>query len=264
MTTIDDRRLAELLDETSARIRRHLAGAEPPGPSEASRAAASAPADLARAIDHTLLAATATRADIESLCADARAHGFASVCVNGTWVAACRDLLRDSPVAVCTVVGFPLGAMAATAKAFEARESVARGAAEIDMALNLGALKSDDLETAYHDIRGVVEAAAPAIVKVILETSALADQEIVVACALASLAGAHFVKTATGFASGGATTQDVALMRRVVGDDLGVKASGGVRTADDARAMLDAGASRIGASASIAIVSGTNSGAGGY
>ncbi|RMH36248.1 MAG: deoxyribose-phosphate aldolase [Deltaproteobacteria bacterium] len=207
-------------------------------------------------IDHTLLRADATRDDIRNLCEEARKFGFASVCVNTTWVPLCKQLLRGSGVAVCTVVGFPLGAMAPTAKAYEAREAVRNGADEIDMVINIGALKSRDYETVYEDICRVVKAAKPAIVKVILETGALTYDEKVIGCVLAKLAGAAFVKTSTGFGKGGATVEDIQLMRRIVGDDMGVKASGGVRSAEDAAKMAMAGANRIGASASVAIVTG--------
>ena len=211
--------------------------------------------DLARMIDHTLLRADATRDDVVALCDEARKHRFASVCVNTTWVPLCRSLLGGAgDVKVCSVVGFPLGAMAPTAKAYEARDAVRQGAQEIDMVINLGALKSRDYETVFEDICRVVKAAAPALVKVILETGQLNDDEKIIACTLSKLAGAHFVKTSTGFGKGGATVEDVALMRRVVGSDMGVKASGGVRTQEDALRMRQAGASRIGASASVAIV----------
>jgi deoxyribose-phosphate aldolase len=211
-------------------------------------------ADLGRMIDHTLLKSDATRDEVVKLCDEARKHHFASVCVNTTWVPLCRSLLSGSDVKVCSVVGFPLGAMAPTAKAYEARDAVRQGAQEIDMVINLGALKSRDYETVFEDICRVVKAAAPAIVKVILETGQLSDDEKIISCTLSKLAGAHFVKTSTGFGKGGATVEDVALMRRVVGTEMGVKASGGVRTQEDALRMRQAGADRIGASASVAIV----------
>ncbi|MBP8810473.1 MAG: deoxyribose-phosphate aldolase [Kofleriaceae bacterium] len=214
------------------------------------------PADLAKLIDHTLLRPDATRDDIVALCAEAKQHRFASVCVNTTWVGLCKSLLAGTDVMVCCVVGFPLGAMTPTAKAYEARDAVRQGAREIDMVVNLGALKSKDYETVFEDICRVVKAAAPAGVKVILETSTLDHDQKVIGCALSKLAGAAFVKTSTGFAKGGATVEDVALMRAVVGADVGVKASGGVRTAEDALRMAQAGANRIGASASVAIVTG--------
>ncbi len=211
-------------------------------------------ADLGRMIDHTLLKADATRDEVVKLCEEARKHHFASVCVNTTWVPLCRSLLGGSDVKVCTVVGFPLGAMAPTAKAYEARDAVRQGAHEIDMVINLGALKSRDYETVFEDICRVVKASAPAIVKVILETGQLTEDEKIIGCTLSKLAGAHFVKTSTGFGKGGATVEDVTLMRRVVGSEMGVKASGGVRTQEDALRMREAGATRIGASASVAIV----------
>jgi deoxyribose-phosphate aldolase len=215
------------------------------------------PADLAKLIDHTLLKPEATRAEVTALCEEARKHRFASVCVNTTWVPVCRALLAGTDVMVCAVVGFPLGAMAPTAKAYEAREAVRQGAREIDMVINIGALKSKDYETVFEDICRVVKAAAPAAVKVILETSALGYDEKVIGCSLSKLAGAAFVKTSTGFGKGGATVEDIELMRRIVGLDVGVKASGGVRTQEDAIKMAAAGANRIGASASVAIVLGT-------
>jgi deoxyribose-phosphate aldolase len=214
------------------------------------------PADLAKLIDHTLLKPEATREEVVKLCSEAKQHRFASVCVNTTWVPLCKALLGGTDVMVCAVVGFPLGAMAPTAKAYEAREAMRQGAREIDMVINIGALKSRDYETVFEDICRVVKAAAPAGVKVILETSALGPEEKIIGCTLAKLAGAAFVKTSTGFGKGGATVEDVALMRRIVGADVGVKASGGVRTAVDAVKMAQAGANRLGASASVAIVTG--------
>lgn len=212
--------------------------------------------ELAGYIDHTLLKPDATRDDIKKLCDDARKHHFASVCVNTTWVPLCKSLLAGSGVMVCAVVGFPLGAMAPNAKAFEAKEAVRAGADEIDMVLNLGALKSRDYGLVLEDIRKVVEAARPARVKVILETGALTQEEKIQGITLSKIAGAAFVKTSTGFGPGGATVEDIALMRKLVGAEMGVKASGGVRTQEDAVNMVAAGASRIGASASVAIVTG--------
>jgi deoxyribose-phosphate aldolase len=214
------------------------------------------PADLAKLIDHTLLKNDATRDEVVKLCDEARTYRFASVCVNTMWVPLCRSLLAGTDVMVCAVVGFPLGAMSPTAKAYEAREAVRQGAREIDMVLNIGALKSRDYETVFEDICRVVKASAPAGVKVILETGALTHEEKIIACSLSKLAGAAFVKTSTGFGKGGATVEDVQLMRSIVGGELGVKASGGVRTAEDAIKMAQAGANRIGASASVAIVTG--------
>ncbi len=212
------------------------------------------PADMAKLIDHTLLKSDATRDEVKKLCEEARRHGFASVCVNSTWVPVAKSLLSGSGVMVCAVVGFPLGAMTPTAKAYEAREAVRQGASEIDMVLNIGALKSRDYETVFEDICRVVKAAHPAKVKVILETGALTTEEKIVGCSLSKLAGAAFVKTSTGFGKGGATVEDIALMRKIVGAEMGVKASGGIRTREDADKMAQAGASRIGASASVAIV----------
>jgi deoxyribose-phosphate aldolase len=214
------------------------------------------PADLAKLIDHTLLKAEATRDEVVKLCEEARKYKFASVCVNTTWVPLCKAMLAGSGVMVCTVVGFPLGAMSPQAKAYEAREAVRQGAKEIDMVINIGALKSKDYETVFEDICRVVKSSAPAAVKVILETSALNNEEKIIGCTLSKLAGAAFVKTSTGFGKGGATVEDIQLMRSIVGGELGVKASGGVRTVEDALKMAQAGANRIGASASVAIVTG--------
>jgi deoxyribose-phosphate aldolase len=214
-------------------------------------------ADLARMIDHTMLKPEATRDEVVKLCDEARKYRFASVCVNTTWVPLCKSLLGGSGVMVCAVVGFPLGAMAPTAKAYEAREAMRQGAQEIDMVINIGALKSRDFETVFEDICRVVKSAAPAAVKVILETSALNNDEKIIGCTLAKLAGAAYVKTSTGFGKGGATVEDIELMRRIVGNEVGVKASGGVRTVEDAVKMQHAGANRIGASASVGIVTGT-------
>lgn len=221
----------------------------------------SVPADLARLIDHTLLKPEATRNDVVALCEEARQHRFASVCVNTTWVGVAKAMLAGTDVMVCAVVGFPLGAMTPSAKAYEAKDAVRQGAREIDMVINIGALKSRDYETVFEDICRVVKASAPAGVKVILETSSLTQQEKIIGCTLSKLAGAAFVKTSTGFAKGGATVEDVQLMREIVGPELGVKASGGVRTAEDVLKMAAAGANRIGASASVAIVTGKTDGA---
>jgi len=212
--------------------------------------------EIARAIDHTLLKPEATREQVERLCAEAREHGFATVCVNPTWVPLCADLLRGSETRVCTVVGFPLGATLPEVKAFEASRTVAEGACEVDMVLNLGALKSGDYRLCERDVAAVVEAShrGGAIVKVIIEAALLTDDEKVKACVVSQAAGAEFVKTSTGFGPGGATAADVALMRRVVGPDMGVKAAGGVRDLKSAQAMLEAGADRIGASVGVKIV----------
>lgn len=211
---------------------------------------------LAACIDHTLLKPAATGADIDRLCREARDCGFASVCVNGRWVGWCRQNLAGSAVKVACVVGFPLGAMAPEAKAFETRQAVADGADEIDMVLDLGALKDGDAQAVEADIRGVVQAAPGRAVKVILETGLLTEAEKVLACQICVRAGAAFVKTATGFTAGSAATiADVALMRRTVGPELGVKASGGIRSREDARRMLASGANRLGTSSGVAIVS---------
>lgn len=212
---------------------------------------------LAAAIDHTLLKPTATEEQIRILCAEALEYSFASVCVQPCWVALCATLLEDSPVKVCTVIGFPLGVTLPDVKACEAQQCLALGATELDMVINLGALKSRQLELVKADIAKVVEVAHPrgALVKVIIETGYLSEEEKITACELAKAAGADFVKTSTGFGPGGATVEDVTLMHTVVGPGVGVKASGGVKTADEAKAMLAAGATRIGTSAGVKIAS---------
>lgn len=219
---------------------------------------------LPKHIDHTLLKPEATRAEIDKLCDEARRMGFASVCVNGTWVRRCREILAGTEVLVCAVVGFPLGAMVPEAKAFEARRAIEDGASEIDMVMNVGALKSGDHAFVQHDIETVARTchALGARLKVILETGLLSDPEKEAACRLAKAAGADYVKTSTGFSKGGATAADVALMRRVVGPVMGVKASGGVRDLAGAKSMIAAGATRIGASASVQIVQGGAGGSG--
>lgn len=205
--------------------------------------------------DHTLLKAEAKESEIELLCQEAREHGFASVCVNPSYVARARKLLQGSQTMAITVVGFPLGASTTQTKVAETRDAIEQGAQEIDMVINLGALKSGDLAAVRTDIRAVVQEAGKVPVKVILETAALTTDEKIAACQAAQTAGAAFVKTSTGFhPAGGATVEDVALMRRTVGPAMGVKASGGIRTAADARRMIEAGANRIGASASVAIL----------
>jgi deoxyribose-phosphate aldolase len=216
------------------------------------------PLDLARYIDHTLLRPDATAEEIDELCDEAREFNFASVCINPTWVRRAARRLRGSDVAVCTVIGFPLGATTPEVKAWEARKALRDGAREVDMVINVGALKSGDHELVLRDIERVVDAAheVGAICKVILETALLSDEEKVMASALSRQARADFVKTSTGFGGGGATVYDVALMRETVGPEMGVKASGGVRTAEDVEDMIAAGATRIGASAGVQIVSG--------
>jgi deoxyribose-phosphate aldolase len=220
--------------------------------------------ELARYIDHTLLKANATRDEIVKLCNEARDNAFASVCVNPANVALSAQLLQGSPVKVCTVIGFPLGATSTFVKAMETRDAVANGATEIDMVINVGALKSKDYELVKNDIARVVEAANGNTVKVILETALLTDEEKVKACELSKLAGADFVKTSTGFSSGGATLEDVCLMRQTVGPNMGVKASGGIRDNETAQRMIQMGATRIGASASVAIVRNQSDGGKGY
>ncbi|MFP5109164.1 deoxyribose-phosphate aldolase [Neobacillus sp. C211] len=213
--------------------------------------------NIAAMIDHTLLKPEATRQQIVSLCQEAKEYKFASVCVNPTWVGTAKELLQGSGVMVCTVIGFPLGATTSETKAFETKNAIENGAEEVDMVINIGALKDHNDELVEKDIRAVVEAAkGKAHTKVIIETSLLSNEEKIRACELSVKAGADFVKTSTGFSTGGATAEDIALMRKTVGPDLGVKASGGVRSTEDVQKMIEAGATRIGASSSIAIVNG--------
>jgi deoxyribose-phosphate aldolase len=212
--------------------------------------------DLAKYIDHTLLKPDATRAQIETLCAEAAEHNFATVCVNGSRVELAYSLLEESDVQVATVVGFPLGAMEADVKRYETEAAIDAGAGEIDMVMNVGRFKDGDLDFVVREIRDVVEAADDRVVKVILETCLLTDDEIVQACKLVVQAQAHFVKTSTGFGSAGATIEHVKLMRETVGQFAGVKAAGGIRNAADAHAMIEAGATRLGTSGGVAIVSG--------
>jgi len=211
--------------------------------------------ELARMIDHTLLKTDATEDDVRRLCQEALEYGFASVCVQPVYVSLAARLLEGSPVKVCSVAGFPFGANLTETKAFEARAAVDDGAAEIDMVINVGALKSRDYRAVVSDIEGVVKAVGrDALVKVILETGLLTDDEKVTACRLSQEAGAHFVKTSTGFIAGGATEEDVRLMRETVGPEMGVKAAGGIRDAATALRMIAAGASRLGCSASVAVM----------
>jgi len=214
--------------------------------------------ELARMIDHTLLKPEATIAEITKLCTEAKKYNFASVCINPSYVSRCAKMLRDTSVKVCTVIGFPLGATSTATKAFEAEHALRDGAKEIDMVINVGMLKSGEYDYVENDIFAVVTTGRRygALSKVILETGLLNDEEKIKGCLLAKRAGADFVKTSTGFAKGGATVGDIALMRKVVGSAMGVKASGGVRTREDALAMVASGADRIGASASVKIVSG--------
>ncbi len=235
-------RLRGVIDAGATRVGLHAAGGAPSG--------------VASMIDHTLLKPDATRKDIEELCREAAQFHFATVCVNPTWVALAAGQLAGSGVKVCSVVGFPLGATTPDVKSYETRRAIFDGAREIDMVVNVGALKSGDLRVVERDIQAVTQPCREvgAISKVIIETALLTDDEKVTACTLAKAAGADFVKTSTGFAAGGATPADVALMRRVVGSDMGVKASGGVRDLDGVKAMVAAGATRIGASAGVRIV----------
>lgn len=211
---------------------------------------------LNKYLDHTILKPDATREQIEALIEEAKTYDFMSVCINPTWVPLAYEALKDSDCKVCTVIGFPLGANTTATKAFETKNAVENGADEIDMVINIGELKSKNTEFVYNDIKSVVEASGDALVKVIIETCLLTDEEKVIACQLAQKAGADFVKTSTGFSTGGARTEDIRLMRETVGKDMGVKASGGIHTYDEAIAMVEAGANRIGASASIQIIQG--------
>ena len=214
--------------------------------------------EIAKIIDHTLLKPDATSAQITQLCKEARQYGFASVCVNPAHVHACAEMLNGAKAKVCTVIGFPLGASASSVKSYETKIALQDGAQEIDMVINIGALKEGNNDLVRSDIEGVVKTAhaKASIVKVIIETVFLTDTEKETACLLAKEAGADFVKTSTGFSGGGATVEDIALMRRVVGVEMGVKASGGVRTLTDAQNMIAAGATRLGASAGVKIVQG--------
>jgi deoxyribose-phosphate aldolase len=222
------------------------------------------PAQLAAFIDHTLLKPDASLAQIQKICAEAREHHFFSVCVNGSWVATAYQLLEDSDVKIASVVGFPLGAMSADAKRFEAEAAIDDGASELDLVLNIARLKAGDDKYVLREIIDVVEAADERTVKVILETCLLTDEEKVRACHLVVESGAHFVKTSTGFCTGGATIADVKLMRETVGPKFGVKASGGIRDMATALAMIEAGATRLGTSAGVAIVQGLAGGGGTY
>jgi deoxyribose-phosphate aldolase len=242
---VDDccpRRLRSVLDAGATRLGVHAAGGAPSG--------------VAALIDHTLLKPEATRQQIEELCREAAQYGFATVCVNPAWVRFAAQLLAGSGVAVCSVVGFPLGATTADVKAYEARRAIFDGAREIDMVINVGALKSGDYRVVEHDIEAVTSPCRDcgALSKVIIEAALLTDDEKVTACTLAKAAGADYVKTSTGFGPGGATAGDVALMRRAVGAEMGVKAAGGVRDFEGLQAMVAAGATRVGASAGVKIV----------
>ncbi|HVJ28627.1 MAG TPA: deoxyribose-phosphate aldolase [Vicinamibacterales bacterium] len=235
-------RLRSMIDAGATRLGLHATGAGTAG--------------VSGVIDHTLLKADATREEVEKLCREAAEFGFATVCVNPAWVATAAAKLRGTGVGVCSVVGFPLGATTADVKNFETRRAIFDGATEIDMVINVGALKSGDLRTVERDIEAVTEPCRQCGVlsKVIIEAALLTDEEKITACTLSKAAGADFVKTSTGFGPGGATAADVALMRRVVGADMGVKAAGGVRDLEGLKAMVAAGASRVGASAGVKIV----------
>ena len=212
--------------------------------------------NLAKLIDHTILKPIAQRADIERVCAEAHKYGFCSVCINPVWVAYAKQLLKGSDVKVCTVIGFPLGANTSAVKAYETKDALNNGADEIDMVINIGALKDKDYDTVLADIQAVRQACQGHTLKVIIETSQLTDDEKVKACEISAQAGADFVKTSTGFTGGGATAADVALMKKSIPAHMQVKASGGVRTREDFDAMVSAGATRIGASSGVKIVEG--------
>ena len=221
--------------------------------------------NIAKMIDHTVLKAFSTREDVIKVCKEAKEYGFFSVCINPTHIELAKKELEGSTVKVCTVIGFPLGANTSEVKAFETKDAIAKGAHEVDMVINIGALKDKEYDLVYNDIKAVVDAAnKEALVKVIIETCLLTDEEKIIACELSKEAGADFVKTSTGFSTGGATAHDIALMRKTVGPEMGVKASGGVRTTEDAIKVIDAGASRIGASASISIATGEKTDTIGY
>lgn len=216
--------------------------------------------NLSGMIDHTILRADATKNEITKLTEEAKKYEFASVCVNPTWVAYAAEQLANTTVKVCTVIGFPLGASTSATKAFEAKNAIENGATEVDMVINIGALKDGDHDVVEQDIKAVVDAAAgKALVKVIIETCLLSDEEKKVACELAVKAGTDFVKTSTGFSTGGATAEDVALMRKTVGQNIGVKASGAIRSLEDMEKMIAAGATRIGASSGVKIMEGKQS-----
>lgn len=218
---------------------------------------------MQRYIDHTLLKPEATRLQIQTLCEEAITHGFFSVCINPCYISLCAELLRQSSVKICTVIGFPLGANTTEAKVFETQDAIRKGADEIDMVVAIGKIKSGDFPYVENDIKSVVSAASGKTVKVIIETSLLSKEEIVLACQMAKSAGAHFVKTSTGFNGGGATVADIRLMRQTVGPAMGVKASGGVKDLKTAQALIEAGATRIGTSSGVKLIQGL-SGSGGY
>ncbi|WP_434798830.1 deoxyribose-phosphate aldolase [Terrisporobacter vanillatitrophus] len=221
--------------------------------------------NIANMIDHTVLKAFSSKEDVIKVCKEAKEHGFFSVCINPTHIELAKKELEGSKVKVCTVIGFPLGANTSEVKAFETKDAIAKGAHEVDMVINIGALKDKNYDLVYKDIKAVVDAAnKEALVKVIIETCYLTDEEKKIACELSVKAGTDYVKTSTGFGTGGSTPEDIKLMRDVVGPNVGVKASGGVRTTEDAMKVIDAGASRIGASASISIATGEKTDTIGY
>lgn len=220
---------------------------------------------IANMIDHTVLKAFSTKEDVIKICKEAKENGFFSVCINPTHIELVKKELEGSEVKVCTVIGFPLGANTPEVKAFETKDAIAKGADEVDMVINIGALKDKNYDLVYKDIKAVVDAAdKKALVKVIIETCYLTDEEKKIACELAVKAGTDYVKTSTGFGTGGSTPEDIKLMRETVGTEIGVKASGGVRNTNDAIAVIEAGASRIGASASVAIINGEDVAGSGY
>lgn len=221
--------------------------------------------NIANMIDHTVLKAFSSKEDVIKVCKEAKEYGFFSVCINPTHIELAKKELEGSKVKVCTVIGFPLGANTSEVKAFETKDAIAKGAHEVDMVINIGALKDKNYDLVYNDIKAVVDAAnKEALVKVIIETCYLTDEEKKIVCELSVKAGADYVKTSTGFGTGGSTPEDIKLMRDVVGPNIGVKASGGVRTTEDALKVIDAGASRIGASASISIATGEKTDTKGY
>lgn len=221
--------------------------------------------NIANMIDHTILKAVATKEDVKKLCNEAKEYNFFSVCINPANIEFAKKELEGSSVKVCTVIGFPLGANTSEVKAFETKDAIKKGADEVDMVINIGALKDKDYDYVLNDIKAVVDAAnKEALVKVIIETCYLTDDEKKIACELSVKAGADFVKTSTGFGTGGSTPEDIKLMRELVGPNIGVKASGGVRNQEDAKAVIKAGCSRIGASASVAITKGEDSKTSGY
>ncbi len=256
--------LEHLVEAVTSAVLSKMTGNSSPVATLKKASTANVQLDLASMIDHTLLKPDASHDQIKKLCEEAKEYHFATVCVNSSNVGLAAQLLSGSSVKPIAVVGFPLGATTPAAKAFETLEAIREGALEIDTVINIGALKSRDYREVYIDIRAVVEAAGDIPVKVILETSQLNEEEKTIACALSKSAGAAFVKTSTGFGGGGATVEDIKLMRKIVGKEMGVKASGGVKTREDALKMIEAGATRLGTSSSIAIVTNQKSDKQGY